>query len=64
MNEIVKTLLDAAGLPASEAEITAYAAGFAEQRAAVDALYTVPEARYAAPALHFRASSRVADWAS
>ncbi len=28
------------------------------------ALYAVPEARYAAPALHFRAWSRIADWAS
>ncbi|MFF3571040.1 hypothetical protein [Nocardia jiangxiensis] len=64
MNEVMKILLDAAQLPASEDEIAAYAAGFADQRAAVDALYAVPEARYAAPALHFRAASRIADWAS
>ncbi|WP_067890438.1 hypothetical protein [Nocardia vaccinii] len=64
MNEIMKTLLDAAQLPAAEGEIASYAAGYADQRAAVDALYAVPEARYAAPALHFRAASRIADWAS
>ena len=63
MNETVKTLLDQAGLPASDDEIAAYAAGFAIQRAAVDALYAVPEARYAEPALRFRASARIADWA-
>jgi len=63
MNEIVKTLLDQAALPASEDEIAAYAAGFAAQRAAVDALYGVPEARYADPALRFRAGARITDWA-
>jgi hypothetical protein len=63
MNEIVKTLLDQATLPASEDEIAAYAAGFAAQRAAVDALYGVPEARYADPALRFRAGARIIDWA-
>ena len=64
MNDIVKTLLDAAHLPASPAEITAYAEGFADRRSAVDALYAVPEARYAVPALHFRAGYRITDWAS
>lgn len=64
MNEIMKTLLDAAQLPASESEIASYAAGFAAQRAAVDALYAIPEARYAVPALHFRATTRIVDWAS
>jgi hypothetical protein len=61
--EVVKTLLAAAKLPASEAEIEAYAAGYAAQRAAVDALYEVPEARYVDPALRFRAAARIEDWA-
>ncbi|WP_024802587.1 hypothetical protein [Nocardia sp. BMG51109] len=63
MNDVVKTLLDLASLPASETEIAAYASGFAIQRAEVDALYAVPEARYVDPALRFRAEGRITDWA-
>jgi hypothetical protein len=63
MNEVTKTLLAAAQLPASEAESTAYAAGYETQRAAVDALYDVPAARYVDPALRFRAAARIEDWA-
>ncbi|WP_019927983.1 hypothetical protein [Nocardia sp. BMG111209] len=64
MSDTMKTLLGLSTLPASEAEIAAYAAGFEFQRAGVDALYAVPEARYATPALHFRAAARIVDWAS
>ncbi|HJQ44724.1 MAG TPA: hypothetical protein VJ870_00170 [Amycolatopsis sp.] len=64
MNEIMKTLLSAAKLPASGTEIETYAAGYAVQRASVDALYEVPEARYVDPALRFRAGARLVDWAS
>lgn len=61
--EVLKTLLAAAQLPASDAEIDGYAAGYGAQRAAVDALYAVPEARYVEPALRFRAADRIEDWA-
>ncbi|HVW40476.1 MAG TPA: hypothetical protein VHC18_03905 [Amycolatopsis sp.] len=64
MNEIVKTLLSIAKLPASEAEIEAYTTAYAVQRASVDALYEIPEARYVDPALRFQAAARITDWAS
>ncbi|HVV09866.1 hypothetical protein [Amycolatopsis sp.] len=60
---MMKTLLAAAKLPASEAEVAALAAGYEAQRAAVDALYDVPAARYVDPALRFRAAARIEDWA-
>jgi hypothetical protein len=62
MIEVMKILLAAAKLPASDAETASYAAGYAAQRAAVDALYEVPAARYVDPALRFRASARIDDW--
>ncbi|RKN39040.1 hypothetical protein [Streptomyces hoynatensis] len=61
--ERVRALLAAAGLPASEAEIRRFAAAYPGYRAAADALYAVPEARYADPALRFRAEARITDWA-
>ena len=61
--ERVRTLLAAAQLPASEAEIARLAAGYPAYRAAADALYAVPEARYADPALRFKAEARIVDWA-
>ncbi|WP_236794309.1 hypothetical protein [Amycolatopsis sp. GM8] len=64
MTEVVKTLLAAAQLPASEAEIAAYVKGYESQRAAVDALYDVEAARYVDPALRFRAGARIIPWAS
>ncbi|WAL64347.1 hypothetical protein ORV05_25730 [Amycolatopsis cynarae] len=64
MIEVLKTLLAAAKLPASETEIAAYAAAYGPQRAAVDALYEVSAARYADPALRFRASARIEDWSA
>jgi hypothetical protein len=60
---VLRTLLDAAGLPATEAEIVSYAEGYPAQRAAVDALYAVPEARYVDPALRFRAGATIENWA-
>ncbi|UBU17496.1 hypothetical protein [Nonomuraea gerenzanensis] len=60
---VVGPLLAAAGLSVPEAEIEVIAAGYALQRAGVDALYAVPEARYADPALRFRADARIVDWA-
>ncbi|MFC5831822.1 hypothetical protein [Nonomuraea insulae] len=62
-NEIVGQLLTAAGLTVPEDEIALIAAGYDLQRAGVDALYAVPEARYVDPALRFRADARIVDWA-
>lgn len=64
MTEVLKNLLAAARLPASEAETAAYVTAYEAHRAAVDALYAVPAARYADPALRFRAAGRIEDWAS
>jgi hypothetical protein len=61
---VITMLLDAARLPASEGERAAQADGYADQRAAVDALYDVPEARYVDPALRFQAYARIEDWAN
>lgn len=63
MTEVLTTLLSAAKLPASEAETAAYVSGYETQRAAVDALYDVPAARYVDPALRFRAGARITSWA-
>jgi hypothetical protein len=64
MSEVLKNLLAAAGLPASEAETAGYAQAYEAQRAAVDALYDVPVARYVDPALRFRAGARIEEWAT
>jgi hypothetical protein len=59
-----RTRLAAAGLPASDAELADLAAALPLQRAAVDALYAVPAARYVDPALRFRADAAIVDWSS
>lgn len=59
----IRTLLAAARLPASEPEVTAFAADYAIQRIQVDALYEVEAARDIDPALRFRASARILPWA-
>ncbi|GAA4658131.1 MULTISPECIES: hypothetical protein [Amycolatopsis] len=64
MTEVLKNLLAAAQLPASEAETAAYVSAYEMHRAAVDALYAVPAARYVDPALRFRAAGRIEDWAT
>jgi hypothetical protein len=64
MTEVLKNLLAAAQLPASEAETGGYLQAYEAQRAAVDALYEVPAARYVDPALRFRAGARIEDWAT
>ena len=58
-----RMLLEAAGLPASDAEVAALAAQYPALRAATDALYAPPAVRYADPALRFRAEARITDWA-
>ena len=64
MSDLLRNLLAAARLPASEPETAAYQTAYAAQRAAADALYEVPAARYAEPALRFRAGARISQWAS
>jgi hypothetical protein len=58
----VRTLLEAAGLPASDGEIAALAARYPDLRASIDALYTPPAARYVDPALRFRAEASITNW--
>ncbi|MCW2540245.1 MAG: hypothetical protein JWN95_1970 [Frankiales bacterium] len=48
---IVSALLTMAGLSIFDDEKAALVGGFAANRAAVDALYKVPEVRYEVPAL-------------
>jgi hypothetical protein len=61
----VRGMLAAAGLSPSQDEIAALCAGYPAFRASVDALYDVAEARYADPALRFRAADTArVDWAS
>jgi hypothetical protein len=61
----VRVLLAASGLSPSAEETAMISAEYPALRAAVDALYIVPEARYADPALRFRAADTTrADWAS
>jgi hypothetical protein len=61
----VRGMLAAAGLSPGEDETAALCSGYPAFRASVDALYDVAEARYADPALRFRAADTArADWAS
>ncbi|MEV6559587.1 hypothetical protein AB0M22_27975 [Nocardia sp. NPDC051756] len=65
MNEsfdTVRTLLNAAGLPANAAEMAGLATTYLAYRAAIDALYAVLEARYVDPATRFHAAARVEEW--
>ena len=62
--DLVRTLLGAAALPATDGEIAAFAAAYPLHRAAMDALYAVPDARYVNPALRFRAAGRITDWSA
>jgi hypothetical protein len=59
---MVRSALHAAGLSPSEEEIASLAEGYGDYRAAIDALYAVPETRYASPALTFSATPVFADW--
>lgn len=53
----------AAGLPASEAEIDAFAAGYESLAASIESLYGIEEMRYESPALIFTATPVFVDWA-
>jgi citrate lyase beta subunit len=59
----VRSLLAAAKLAPSEEEIAALVVGYEDYRTGIEALYAVPEARYASPALIFNAAPVFADWA-
>jgi citrate lyase beta subunit len=59
----VRSLLAAANLAPSEEEIAGLVAGYEDYQAGIEALYAVPEARYASPALIFNAAPVFADWA-
>jgi hypothetical protein len=58
----VRHLLAAAGLGPSDEEVAVLAAAYGEHRAAIDALYVIPEVRYASPALIFDPTPTFADW--
>lgn len=60
---VLRTMLAAAGLTASDDELAAYAAAYPDTQAGVEALYAVPAARYVDPALRFRAAARIENWA-
>ncbi|WP_280406009.1 hypothetical protein [Nocardia brasiliensis] len=62
MSDLVETLLAAAGLPAHPAEIRGHAVKYPDLRAAVDALYAIPETRYAVPAIRFDARPGEPGW--
>ena len=60
----VRAMLAAAGLSPTAEEVAQLVAGYPALRAAADGLFQVPEARYADPALRFRAADTArADWA-
>jgi hypothetical protein len=60
----VRAMLSAAGLSPPPEEVAQLVAGYPALRAAADALYQVPAARYADPALRFRAADTArVDWA-
>ncbi|MEW2359653.1 hypothetical protein [Spirillospora sp. NPDC029432] len=57
-----RRLMARSGLTPTDTELTAFAAALDMQRAGIDLLYAVPEARYADPALRFQAGARVTPW--
>ncbi|WP_028932425.1 hypothetical protein [Pseudonocardia spinosispora] len=60
--EHVRTMLAAAGIPASDTEITTLATQYPTMRTLVDQLYTPPEVRYADPALRFTPEATITPW--
>ena len=58
----VRELFAAARIPASDTEVAGAAAALPGVQAGVESLYAVPEARYADPALRFRAEVADVDW--
>jgi len=58
----VRTLLAAAGIPATEDEILKFTEDYPRLRGMVDLLHAVPEARYEAPGLLFDPTPTFAEW--
>jgi hypothetical protein len=58
----VRAALTAAGLSVSDEEFAALVASYPGHRARIDALYAIPEARDASPALVFDAAPVFVDW--
>ena len=58
----VRTLLAAAGILASQAEVAHLAVGYPELRRMVELLHAVPEARYESPALSFDPTPVFTEW--
>jgi hypothetical protein len=59
---IVKLLLDRAGLPASDAELSKLTDAYAVQQSSIESLYSLAATRYEAPCLHFTPTPTFADW--
>lgn len=60
--ERIVAQLQAAGLPASDAEIDGFAAGHEQWAAGIESMYAIAECRYESPALIFTATPVFADW--
>jgi hypothetical protein len=58
----VRSALTSFGVSPAEDELASIAHGWDLQRAAIDRLYAAPEARYAEPALRFKADAVAVDW--
>ncbi len=58
----VRTLLAAAGIPASDEEILTFTEDYPRLRGMVELLHAVPEARYEAPGLLFDPTPTFAEW--
>lgn len=58
----VRTMLDAAGLPASEEEIEGLVRAYPDFKAGIESLYAVTDARYESPAMHFDPDPTFEDW--
>ena len=61
---LVKLLLDRAGLPASDEELSKLTDAYIQQQAGIESLYAVAATRYESPCLHFTPTPTFADWAS
>ena len=60
--QVVKLLLDRAGLPVSAEELVAFVAAYDQQLAGVESMYAVEATRYESPALAFNPTPSFVDW--
>jgi hypothetical protein len=61
-DNVVRTMLGEAGLPASEEEIEGLVTSYPEFKAGVESLYGVTDARYESPAVKFDPDPTFSDW--